>query len=99
MVKRYFFTVGVSFNKHRTTLRGAQLLLALPTIFQRSKTGNYRTWFIPSEKSMALPELLNLPAAAKTDQWWRPKASSLLNILYLVIYVGSLPFAGSMFLF
>lgn len=48
---------------------------------------------------MALPELLNLPATAKTDQWWRPKASSLLNILYLVMYVGSLPFARSMFIF
>jgi glycosyltransferase involved in cell wall biosynthesis len=48
---------------------------------------------------MALTEILKLPATARTDQWWRPKASSLLNVLYLVMYLSVMPFAGSMFLF
>jgi glycosyltransferase involved in cell wall biosynthesis len=48
---------------------------------------------------MELLENLNLPATAKTDQWWKPKASSLLNILYLVMYLGTLSFSRSLFLF
>ncbi len=43
---RIFIVVCFRFRfghqKHRTTLRGAQPLLAFPTIFQRSKTVNYR---------------------------------------------------------
>jgi phage tail sheath protein FI len=47
VAKIFFATEPLCFRfrhqKHRTTLRGTQLLLAVPTMFQRSKTGNYRS--------------------------------------------------------
>src|SRR5262245_59248631 len=33
-----------------------------------------------------------------THQWWKPKAGSLLHILYLVMFIGALPFARSLVL-
>jgi glycosyltransferase involved in cell wall biosynthesis/4-hydroxybenzoate polyprenyltransferase len=33
-----------------------------------------------------------------THQWWKPKASSLLHLLYLVIFLVALPFARSLIL-
>lgn len=42
---------------------------------------------------------INLSATARTHQWWKPKASSLLNILYLAMLAGSLPFSSAALLF
>lgn len=41
----------------------------------------------------------NLSATARTHQWWKPKAGSLLNILYLSMLAGSLPLSSSILLF
>jgi len=36
---------------------------------------------------------------SNTHHWWKPKASSLLNVLYLVMFIGALPFSKSLLLF
>jgi colanic acid/amylovoran biosynthesis glycosyltransferase len=42
---------------------------------------------------------LDIPAAARAQTWWRPKASNLLNVLYLTLFVGSVSFLRSLHLF
>src|ERR1044072_1898288 len=38
------------------------------------------------------------PAMISTHHWWKPKATSLLNILYTVMFIGTLPFSRSLLL-
>jgi colanic acid/amylovoran biosynthesis glycosyltransferase len=40
----------------------------------------------------------NQTASSNTHHWWKPKASSLLNVLYTVIFIGALSFSKSLLL-
>lgn len=42
---------------------------------------------------------LDLSAAARARTWWRPKAGNLLSVLYLALFIGSVPFSRALPLF
>ncbi|MGZ5247641.1 MAG: glycosyltransferase [Flavitalea sp.] len=42
---------------------------------------------------------MNIQATTRLDKWWKPKASNLLAILYIVMLITALPFGSALLLF